>query len=359
MDIAVSVTLSSFPSALSSAHVAIRLDPPPHEPVSLDSLLGWTYTIAWSLSFYPQFILNYRRKSSTGLSSDFVAINPTGHFSLLIVNLALYLSSTVRRQYQSRHEGHLPQVRLNDVYFSAHATLLASLTLLQSFYYKRDPSQRISTFNRFFLAFVLVSTILLFFVAASSTFSRFEYFDVITYLSYIKLYISFAKYVPQVRLNHSRKSTVGWSIENILLDLTGGTLSLAQLVLDSWSAHDWRGITGNPAKLGLSVLTLGFDFIFIVQHYILYRDSTTTLLHPAPSPRSMSSSSFDEEQGRGSGREQVDETVDVPPDSTTRVDENFDERNGLVEETRFKKTRTKSQLQKMRRKDGERQPLLD
>lgn len=147
MDIAVSVTLSSFPSALSSAHVAIRLDPPPHEPVSLDSLLGWTYTIAWSLSFYPQFILNYRRKSSTGLSSDFVAINPTGHFSLLIVNLALYLSSTVRRQYQSRHEGHLPQVRLNDVYFSAHATLLASLTLLQSFYYKvSSPHTRLNDY---------------------------------------------------------------------------------------------------------------------------------------------------------------------------------------------------------------------
>ncbi|GAA5948263.1 hypothetical protein JCM3765_001342 [Sporobolomyces pararoseus] len=324
----------------------------------LDSLLGWTYTIAWSLSFYPQFILNYRRKSSTGLSSDFVAINPTGHCSLLIVNLALYSSSAVRRQYQTRHEGHLPQVRLNDVYFSAHATLLATLTLLQSFYYKRDPSQRISTFNRFFLSFVLVSTLLLFFIASSSTFARFEYLDVITYLSYVKLYISFAKYVPQVKLNQARKSTVGWSIENILLDLTGGTLSLAQLVLDSWSSHDWRGITGNPAKLGLSVLTLGFDFIFIVQHYILYRDSTTTLLH-ATAPSRSPSSPFDEEQGRGNEREDVDGIVDVTPDSSTTVDENFDERNGLVEQTRFKKTRTKSQLQKMRRKDGERQPLLD
>lgn len=82
---------------------------------------------------------------------------------------------------------------------------------------QRDPSQRISTFNRFFLSFVFVSTALLYFIAASPRFARLEYLDIISYLSYIKLYISFAKYVPQVRLNYRRKSTVGWSIENILL----------------------------------------------------------------------------------------------------------------------------------------------
>jgi len=33
----------------------------------LQSALGWTYTGAWSLSFWPQTILNFRRKSVTGL----------------------------------------------------------------------------------------------------------------------------------------------------------------------------------------------------------------------------------------------------------------------------------------------------
>ena len=33
----------------------------------------------------------------------------------------------------------------------------------------------------------------------------------IEYLSYIKLAITFIKYVPQVYLNYKRKSTVGWS----------------------------------------------------------------------------------------------------------------------------------------------------
>jgi cystinosin len=60
--------------------------------------------------------------------------------------------------------------------------------------------------------------------------------DYIYFLSFLKLYISIAKYIPQVRdchrsaqlwldtesctqawLNRVRKSTVGWSIHNILL----------------------------------------------------------------------------------------------------------------------------------------------
>ncbi|GAA5849892.1 hypothetical protein JCM3766R1_001683 [Sporobolomyces carnicolor] len=303
-------------------------------------LLGWTYTVAWSLSFYPQLILNYQRKSSTGLSSDFVAINPTGHGALLIVNVALYSSAVVRGQYEARHGGHPPQVRLNDVWFSSHATLLATLILLQSFYYKRDPSQRVSSFNRVFLVCVTAASILLALIAASPSFPRFEYLDVIQFLSYVKLYISFSKYVPQVKLNFVRKSTVGWSIENIILDLTGGILSLMQLVLDSWAAQDWTGITGNPAKLGLSLLTLGFDAIFIVQHYVLYRASTTTLLDPGSTTDSSTNrtSRSDEEQARQDG---------IVADDRSR--------DGLV----FERGQERRAQHETRRNVGERQPLLD
>ncbi|GAA5823364.1 hypothetical protein JCM5353_008250 [Sporobolomyces roseus] len=251
--------------------------------VALSRSLGWVYTIAWSGSFYPQVILNYRRKSISGYSLDFAATNPIGHIALLIVNLSFMYSSTVRREYQERHDGHFPQVQLNDVIFSAHASCLATLTFLQCFLYKRDSFFGVSIFNRIFLLLVLLSSTLLAVLASNPEFHKLEYLDVITFLSWIKLYISFSKYVPQVKLNYQRKSTVGWSIENILLDLTGGTLSLAQLVLDSWISHDWNGITGNPGKLGLSVLTLGFDFIFILQHFVLYRHSTSSVLRPTSS----------------------------------------------------------------------------
>lgn len=82
------------------------------------------------------------------------------------------------------------------------------------------------------------------------------------------------KYIPQAWVNYKRKSTVGWSIVQILLDLIGGVLSILQLVIDSALQDDWSGITGNPVKLGLGNVSIFFDLIFIVQHYILYREKS-------------------------------------------------------------------------------------
>ena len=66
---------------------------------------------------------------------------------------------------------------------------------------------------------------------------------------------------------------MGWSIYQILLDLAGGVLSLIQLIIDSSFKSDWSGVTGNPVKFLLSNVTIFFDIIFIVQHYILYKDA--------------------------------------------------------------------------------------
>ena len=42
-------------------------------------------------------------------------------------------------------------------------------------------------------------------------------------------------------------------------------------MIDSSLQSDWSGITGNPVKLGLANISIVFDVIFMVQHYILYR----------------------------------------------------------------------------------------
>lgn len=89
-------------------------------------------------------------------------------------------------------------------------------------------------------------------------------------LTYVKLLLTVFKYVPQVIANFRRKSTIGWSITQQLLDLTGGILSLLQLIIDSALQADWSGLTGNPVKLGLANISLIFDIIFIVQHFVLY-----------------------------------------------------------------------------------------
>ncbi len=77
--------------------------------------------------------------------------------------------------------------------------------------------------------------------------------------------------MPQVLTNYRNHSTHGWSIAQILLDFVGGLLSILQLAIDSYLQRDWSGITGNPVKLALGNVSMFFDVIFIVQHYILYR----------------------------------------------------------------------------------------
>lgn len=57
----------------------------------------------------------------------------------------------------------------------------------------------------------------------------------------------------------------------IILDFTGGMLSVVQLGIDSYLQRDWSGITGNPVKLALGNVSMFFDVIFMVQHYCLYK----------------------------------------------------------------------------------------
>lgn len=100
-------------------------------------------------------------------------------------------------------------------------------------------------------------------------------------------------------MNFRRKSTVGWSIGNVLLDFTGGTLSILQMFLISYNygnylsilliylsinvfymsilmllfihSDDWKSIFGDPTKFGLGAFSICFDLLFMIQHYILYR----------------------------------------------------------------------------------------
>ena len=106
----------------------------------------------------------------------------------------------------------------------------------------------------------------------------------------MKLVFTVFKYIPQVLSNFKRRSTIGWSITQQLLDLTGGILSLLQLIIDSWLQSDWSGLTGNPVKLGLANVSVAFDLISVVQHFVLYgpveeRDDGEIMVDGAHGPR--------------------------------------------------------------------------
>ncbi|KAG0281031.1 hypothetical protein BGZ95_007231 [Linnemannia exigua] len=259
----------------------------------LSYLIGWAYFIAWSASFYPQAILNWRRKTVQGLSMDFVHLNVVGFLCYSIFNLAFFFSSEIQEEYKRRNDGQENLVRANDVFFAAHALILSTFTLVQTWVYKRDEGQRVSGFAWAFLLSSGVSVVIL--VGRALQGKGYEWIDILYFLSYIKLIISFIKYCPQVYINWAAKSTVGWSIHNILLDFTGGVLSIGQLVLDAYISDDWSGISGDPVKFGLGFLSIAFDLVFITQHYVLYRNRTDRYAQQLSMVESSESS--DERQG--------------------------------------------------------------
>lgn len=233
------------------------------------SIIGWIYFIAWSVSFYPQVILNFQTKDVSGLSLDFIVLNFLGFFCYSVFNICLYSDNTVIAQYFQKHPRGVDPVLLNDVFFSFHAVLITFITIVQCLVYKQR-SHRVS-----FVATGILIVLTLFltisgFVCAAS---KLELLDYIYFFSYVKLAITIMKYCPQAYLNFKRKSTVGWSIGNVLLDFTGGSFSLLQMFLLAYNYNDWTSIFGSPTKLGLGLLSIFFDLIFMFQHYILYRSN--------------------------------------------------------------------------------------
>ncbi|OQD79352.1 hypothetical protein PENANT_c053G08066 [Penicillium antarcticum] len=252
---------------------------------ALSRLLGWSYMLCWSGSFYPQPLTNIKRKSTVGLSIDLSTINPLGFVCYAIYTGAFLYSPVIRAQYAARHPvAEEPTVRFNDFVFAAHAVVLTLIMYTQ--FWPFIWGLHVSRFQRIswlmaglFWGSVLAPVVVMWIVLARSPDgghdpSSWAWIDVIYSFSYVKLLITIVKYMPQMWLNYQRKSTVGWSIGTILLDLAGGVLSMVQLILDSSLQNDWSGITGNPVKLLLGNVTIFFDMIFVIQHYVLYREDS-------------------------------------------------------------------------------------
>ncbi|KAJ7974722.1 cystinosin-like [Quillaja saponaria] len=231
-------------------------------------VLGWLAFVSWSISFYPQVILNFRRKSVVGLNFDFVVLNLTKHTSYLIYNASLYFSSAIHKQYFKKYgKGQMIPVAINDVAFSAHAVLLTAITLFQIAIYERG-TQTLSKISVGIVSVVWLTAAVCFFIALPDH----HWLWLISVLNAIQVSMTVIKYIPQVFMNFLRKSTDGFSIGNILLDFSGGVTNYAQMVVQSIDQDSWVNFYGNIGKVLLSLVSIFFDIIFIVQHYVLYRD---------------------------------------------------------------------------------------
>ncbi|XP_071444838.1 cystinosin isoform X2 [Hetaerina americana] len=237
--------------------------------VIISQVVGWVYFVAWSVSFYPQVFINWKRKSVVGLNFDFLSFNILGFLLYAVFNCGLYFIPYIETEYEERYPRGLNPVLLNDVFFSCHAVFATAITITQCFIYERG-NQKISLTAKGILG---IFGLVLLTMAILSGVNVLHWLDFLYACSYIKLTITLIKYVPQAYMNYVRKSTEGWSIGNIFCDFTGGTLSMLQMILNGYNYDDWVSIFGDPTKFGLGLFSVLFDFVFFIQHYVFYRNN--------------------------------------------------------------------------------------
>lgn len=246
----------------------------------LSSVIGWIYFLCWTVSFIPQIILNKSRRSTTGLSEDFSVLNVVGFFCYTIYTCAFFYSKEIQHQYQKRFNNGDNSVQSNDVFFAIFALSMSLVQVGQIVFYNQSFSfsRALEKWTRIFL-FTCVTIYTIFGYLVYFGIHGFKVIDFLYLLSSTKLIITIIKYVPQVILNYNRKSTVGWNIWNILLDFSGGTLSVAQIIIDSLAMNDFSAITGNYVKFALGFVSIFFDIIFMVQHYFLYPSNSNNIAY--------------------------------------------------------------------------------
>ena len=232
----------------------------------LSIIVGWIYFLAWSISFYPQFWTNYKLKHIRGYSKEFGFLNLSGFIAYFFYSLWGYLDPSI-----------IPGVvDIQDIAFAGHAAVLTFILLCQCFYYEGDFFKNIQKWVLYYVAIAwIISLIICPLELAGDMPHAGNNFNGCLCLGYVKVAITLTKYFPQAIKNFIRKSTEGWSIENVILDFTGGSFSILQIFIDGANSGSWNvfgeGGSFNIAKFCLGFTSMVFDIVFMIQHYVLYR----------------------------------------------------------------------------------------
>lgn len=210
--------------------------------------------------------MNFQRKSVTGLSFDFLLLNITGNSVVIVAdvsgyigytlyNCILYWDVTVQREYEQLHHSTTIPVQPNDVAFAIHAFILTCFQIGQCFIY--DVGIVISDYN--FPAWRSKNTSCHNSIkrrndirnVSTITLGRLRLHDLVplypllelckSWMYLVKVHASgnlplSTALISKAYSNYKRQSTIGWSIGNVLLDITGGLLSFAQQFIDAFNS---------------------------------------------------------------------------------------------------------------------------
>lgn len=235
----------------------------------LEKGCGWIYFFAWGFSFYPQVILLFKMKNSSGVSTDHEVINTVGFICYALSTCISFTSPAARKSFLQQ-TGAEPQIEFNDVFFACHGAVLCLISISQVLYYPphKLPRRPITLACSFIQASVFAG---IFYAIQNPVAWPF----VLQYAGLVKAASSCVKHVPQVMLNFSRQSTVGFSFSSVCLDVIGGIFSLAQQAVLCIQTGSLIPFIGNIPKTLIAIESLFFDFLYMFQHLVLYTDRAT------------------------------------------------------------------------------------
>lgn len=225
-----------------------------------------------------------------GISLDFLYLNIVGYVCYTTSICMIYFNTFVREEYAIKytplnepgHSKHYPLLKINDVAYTMHGLACVMAVYYQvhfTNYKKTRAQQHLSRYTQALLwAVILVCSLM----AGSLIFLRekapLKLLDLAETLGFIKVCMSTSKYIPQLIYNQRRRSTKGWAMNSMALDIVGGLSSMSQLFLDGYLNGDIGAVWGNTSKLALAMVTMLFDMMFMFQHYVLFPSQTPEVI---------------------------------------------------------------------------------
>ncbi|CAA0820144.1 Cystinosin homolog [Striga hermonthica] len=226
----------------------------------LYNVFGWVAFVSWSICFYPQLLLNFRRKSVAGFNLDYALLNMVKQLAYLVYNVSILFSPTVKKQYHRKFgDDKMLPVAQSDLAFSIHVVLVSAFSMYQIAIYDRGTQK----FSRLYVSIVAIF-LLAAAVCVCIAIPHHSWFWLVSCLNTIQVVMTIVMY------NYRRKSTSGFSIGNVLLDLLGGIANNIQMLMQSIDQKSWENFYGNIGKSLLALVTIVFDLILMAQHYLLY-----------------------------------------------------------------------------------------
>ncbi|KAL7100552.1 hypothetical protein ACP275_08G004700 [Erythranthe tilingii] len=216
------------------------------------NVLGWIAFVCWSISFHPQVVLNFKRKSNWLIWS-----------TMLPFCLALLCRTNITT---------------NMILIRCYLLLqMIWLSPYMLFYCLRG-SQKFLKTSICLVSIAMLAAAICVLIAIP----KHSWFWLVSCFNTIQVIMTVTMYFPQALLNFKRKTTSGFSVGNILLDFLGGITNAIQMVMQSIDQNSLENLFGNIGKTLLALVTIFFDIVLLIQHYLLYPSKKI----PPPPPNS-------------------------------------------------------------------------